>query len=123
MQNMVLNKHGILQKPFRKTLAKTKQSSFKQMKRSETTICNAPEENAEVFQSHFQTLFDRETIYDLSVLEEVRQYQILQHCDYRPTDEEIRAATCKLKDNAPGESGIMPQVLKCLLYHQETFYF
>ena len=91
------------------------------MKRSETTICNTPEENAEVFQSHFQTLFDRETTYDLSVLEEVRQYQIQQHCDYRPTDEEIRAATCKLKDNAPGESGIMPQVLKCLLYHQETF--
>ena len=36
------------------------------------------------------------------------------------TDGEVRAATRKLK-NALGESGIMPQVLKCLLYHQETF--
>ena len=45
-----------------------------------------------------------------------------QHCDYRPTDEEIRAATCKLKNNASGELGIFPQVLKCLLYHQETFF-
>ena len=33
----------------------------------------------------------------------------------------MRAATHKPKNNAPGESGIMPQVLKCLLYHQETF--
>ena len=65
--------------------------------------------------------FDREAIYDESVLEEVPQYYIHQHCDYRPTDEEVGAATCKLKNNAQGESGIMPQVLKCLLYHQETF--
>ena len=33
----------------------------------------------------------------------------------------MRAATHKPKNNAPGESGIMLQVLKCLLYHQETF--
>ena len=71
------------------TLAKTKQSSFKQMKCSDRTICNTPEENAEVFQSHFQTLFDREAIYDESVLEEFPQYHIHQHCDYRPIDEEI----------------------------------
>ena len=75
----------------------------------------------EVFQLRLQTLFDREAIYDESVLEELPQYHIHQHCDNRPTDEEIRAATHKLKNNAPGESGIMPQVLKCLLYHQETF--
>ena len=91
------------------------------MKRSDGTICNTPVENAEVFQSHFQTLSDREAIYDESALEELPQYPIHQHWNYRPTDEEIRAATRKLKNNAPGESGIMPQVLKCLLYHQETF--
>ena len=51
------------------------------MKRFDGTICNAPEENAEVFQSHFQTLFDREAIYDESVLEELPQYHIHQHCD------------------------------------------
>ena len=55
--------------------------------------------------NHFQTLFYREAIYDKSVLEELPQYHIHQHCDYRPTDEEIRAAT-----------------LKCLVYHQETFF-
>ena len=70
---------------------------------------NTPEENAEVFQSHFQTLFDREAINDEFVL------------DHRPTDEKTRAATRKLKNNALGESGIMLQVLKCLLYYQETF--
>ena len=85
----------------RKTLAKTRQSSFKQIKRSDGTICNTPEENAEVFQSHFQALFDREATYDESVLEELPQYPIHEHCDYRPTDEEIRAATRKLKNNAP----------------------
>ena len=98
-----------------------KNQTFKQMKHFDETICNTPKENAEVFQSHFQTLFDREAIYDESVLEELSQYHIHQHCDYRPTDEEIRAATRKLKNNAPGKSSIMPQVLKCLLYHQETF--
>ena len=40
-------------KLFKKTLAKTKQSSFKHMKHSDGTICNTPEENAEVLQSHF----------------------------------------------------------------------
>ena len=58
-------------KLFRKVLAKTKHSSFKQMKRSDETICNTPKENAEVVQSHFQALFDREAIYDESVLEEL----------------------------------------------------
>ena len=77
--------------------------------------------DAEVFQSQFQALFDREANYDESALEELPQYPIHQHCDYRPTDKEIRAATRKLKNNALGESGIMPQVLKCLLYHQEQF--
>ena len=37
----------------RKALAKTKHSSFKQKKRSDGNICNTPEENAEIFQSHF----------------------------------------------------------------------
>ena len=37
-------------KLFRKTLAKTKQSSFRQMKHSDGTICNTPEVNAKVFQ-------------------------------------------------------------------------
>ena len=91
------------------------------MKRSDGTICNTPEVNAKVFQSHLQTLFDREAIYDESVLQELPHYHIHQHCDYRPTDEEIRAASRKLENNAPGESGITSQVLKCLLYRQETF--
>ena len=77
------------------------------MKCSNWTICNTPKENVEVFQPHFQTLFDTEVIYNESVLEQFPQYHI--HCDYRPTDEEIRTATCKLKNNAPGESGIMLQ--------------
>ena len=94
-------------KLFRKTLAKIKQLSFKQMKCSNGTICNTPEENVEVFQPHFQTLFDTEVIYDESVLEQFPQYHI--HCDYRPTDKEIRTATCKLKNNAPGEAGIILQ--------------
>ena len=91
------------------------------MKRSDGTICNTPEENAEVFQSYFQKLFDREAIYDEFVREELPQYHIHQLCNYRPTDEEIRVANRKFKNNAPGESGKMPQVLKCLLYRQETF--
>ena len=52
------------------------------MKRSDGTICNTPEENLKVFQSHFQTLFDLEAIYDESVLEKLPKYHIHQHCDY-----------------------------------------
>ena len=108
-------------KLFKKNLTKTKKSSLKHMKRPDGTSCSTPEENAQVFHSHFQTLFDKEAIYDESVLEELPQHHIHQHCDYRPTDEEIKIATRKLKNNAPGDSGIMPQLLKCLLHHQETF--
>ena len=41
-------------------------------------------------------------------------------CDHVPTDEEIRLATLKLKDNAPGESGLCPQAWKSLLECEET---
>ena len=50
------------------------------MNRSDGTICNIPEENAEVFQSYFQKRFNRDAIYDESVLKELPQYHIHQHC-------------------------------------------
>ena len=67
------------------------------MKRSDGTICNTPEENVKVFQSHFQTLSDLEAIYDESVLEKLPKYHIHQHCDYRPTDEEIELQLVNLR--------------------------
>ena len=103
------------------TLTKVKSSSTKPMKKSDGTVCSTPEENAEVFHLHFQSLYDREGTYDPSVVDELSQYEVHNGLDHTPTDKEIRTAILKLKDKAPGESGIVPRVFKCIIDCQETY--
>ena len=89
-------------------LSKTKPYANKQMKWPDGSICLRPEENSEVFCKHFRTLYGRQAHYDESVLPQQPVYD--ECCDYLPTDQEIRDATHKLKNKAPGESGIMAPV-------------
>ena len=102
-------------------LSKTKPYANKQMKRPDGSICLTPEENSEVFYEHFRTLYGRHAHYDESVLDALPQQPVYEGCDYLPTNQEIRDATHKLKNKAPGESGIMAPVWKSLLYCRETF--
>ena len=103
------------------SLMKIRPSVQKQMKKTDGSVCQTPKENADVFFNHFKNLFDQEGSYDPTVLDELPQHQIQEGYDHHPTDEEIRKAILKLKNNAPGESGVMSQPLKALLNHPDTF--
>ena len=93
------------------------------MKKPDGSICQTPEEIADVFFVHFKSLFNQEGSYDHTVLDELPQHPVHEGYDHTPTDEEIRNAILKLKNNAPGESGVMAQPLKALLNHPDTFIF
>ena len=87
------------------------------MKKTDSSVCQ-PKENADVFFNHVKNLFDQEGSYDPTVLDE---FPVQEGYDHHPTEEEIRKAILKLKENAQGESGVMSQPLKTLLNHPDAF--
>ena len=109
-----------LVKTLKAGLSKTNPSATKQMKKADGSYCSTSEENAEVFRQHFQQLYNRPENFDETVLDSLPQMDIVQGCDHTPTNEEIRTATLKLKNTAPGESGIRPEIWKTLLENSTT---
>ena len=107
-------------KTLKNSLSKIRPYIQKQMKKPDGSMCQTPEENADVFFNHFKSLFDQEGSYDPRVLDELPQHPIHEGYDHLPTDEEIRNAILKLKNNAPGESSVISQPLKAL-NHPDTF--
>ena len=101
-------------KSLKEGLYKTKPSTSKQMKRQDGSLCKTPEENASVFFDHFQALYNRQPYIDENVLDGLPQHPIAVGCDHLPTEKEIFDAVKKLKNNAPGESGIKAQIWKSL---------
>ena len=91
-----------------------------QMKKPDGSLCTTPEENAEVFRSHFEGLYTTTPDFDESVLDLLQEIPITAS-DATPTDEEIRKATMKLRNTAPGNSGLSAQLWKALLSTEETF--
>ena len=91
------------------------------MKKSDGSKCVNAEENAEVFRNHFQKLYEREPIYDPTVIELIERQPVFEGVDHNPTDVKIIKATQSLKNNAPGESGLTPLMFKYLLALPETF--
>ena len=71
------------------------------------SLCQTPKENSVVFCDYFQALYGRKPHLNKSVLDDLMQQPIFEGCDHLPTDMEIIDATHKLKNKAPGESGIM----------------
>lgn len=108
-------------KQLRGALTKVKPSVVKKMRRPDGTFCTTPEENAKVFYHHFKELYDRDGVYDPNVIDEITQHPTHNGYDHEPSSEEIRVATLKLKDKAPGESGVVSQVLKCIVENDATF--
>ena len=104
-------------------LSKTKPTASRQMKHPDGSICKTPEENATVFCDHFKVLYGRSPSCDNTVLDLLSQKPVVEGCDHLPSNEEIRNSTLKLKNNAPGDSGICPQAWKSLLECEETFGF
>ena len=73
-----------------------------------------------VSRRHFEQLYGRAPVYDEAVLELLAQHPTVLNCDHPPTRNEIRQATLKLKNKAPGQSGLTPQVWKALTSTDET---
>ena len=97
-------------------LDRTQKLNTTQMKKSDGSLCTTPEENAEVFRSHFEGSPE----YDESVLDLLQEIPVTAS-DATPSDEEIRKATTMLRNTAPGNSGIPAQLWKALLGREETF--
>ena len=102
-------------------ISKTRPASVKQMKKTDGSTCQTPEENAEVFKEHFQKLYEREADYDPTIIDMIHQEAIVEGLDHEPSDEEIKEAVEKLHDSGPGDSGLCAQAWKCLLKSEETF--
>ena len=101
-------------------LSKIKPSAERRMKKEDGSLSNSPEESAEVFSCHFEKLYNQTPTFDPSVIDLLEQRPVVQDCDHIPTDDEISDAIKRLK-NAPGDSGICPQIWKALAKKEETF--
>ena len=104
----------------RSGLDRTHTLNITQMKKPDGSLCTTPEENVEVFRSHFEGLYTTTPDFDESVLDLLQEIPITAS-DATPTDEEIRKATMKLRNTAPGNSGLSAQLWKALLSTEETF--
>ena len=107
-------------KLLKKGLNRNPTPAAKMMTKSDGTKCSNANENAEVFREHFQKLYGRTPAFDPTVLDLLDSHPIHEGLDHPPTDLEIINATRNLKNNSPGESGIMPLMFKCLISSVET---
>ena len=89
-----------------------KPSTRKLLKRPDGTTCETAEQNAKVFSDHFSNLFGRIHTYDQNVLDLVPQHPIATQQSDPPSNLEILSSIKKLKNNAPGESGIPASIWK-----------
>ena len=91
------------------------------MTKNDGSKCKSAEENAEVFKIHFEQLYNRQAIFDPQALDSLDQQPVKEGIDHHPTLEEIKKAVMRLKNTAPGESGITSQMYKSLVEDVNTF--
>ena len=101
--------------------APTRRAAPCMMQKADGTRCSSAEENAEVFADHFKSLYEREPVSDASVLDSLEQRPVVPGLDHRPTDDEIRHALARLRNTAPGESGLAAPLWKALGETPESF--
>ena len=89
------------------------------MKKSDGSMCKTPEENATVFNKHFQKLYGNQITYCVKVFELLPQRTVCEGYEEIPSDEEIRKTVSKLEYRSPGESGRMTKSWKSLVDSQE----
>ena len=85
--------------------------------------CSTPEENANVFRTHFDKLYNRTPTYDESVLDLLDEHPTIESTALPPQDKEISKAITHLKNKAPGASGLTAQMFKSLLQHDQLALF
>ena len=91
------------------------------MQKADGSKCTTPEENADVFRAHFEKLYNREEMFDPSVLQSVPQSPTMNSLSTIPDAIEIKKAILRLKDKAPGSSGITAAMLKSLIDNVHCF--
>ena len=98
----------------KKGLSKTVPAAVKMMTKDDKSKCVSAEENAEVFRAHFQKLFDREPDCTKD-FDHFPQLNSITEIPDLPDDTEIADACRSLKNKAPGDSGLKPELWKALL--------
>ena len=83
--------------------------------------CKNNEENAEVFYRHFEKLYNRTPTFDPTVIELLDQHPSVAFNDSIPDDNEILKAIKRLKNNAPGYSGLTSQMFKSIVGYEQSF--
>ena len=105
----------------KKGLSKTVPAAVKMMTKDDKSKCVSAEENAEVFRAHFQKLFDREPDCTKD-FDHFPQLNSITEIPDLPDDTEIADACRSLKNKAPGDSGLKPELWKALLTDSRTFH-
>ena len=100
-------------------LQKTKRGKAKRMRKADGTMSTSAEEDAKVFEKHFQSLYGRTAEYDLSVLSKIAQRKVRVDLDGEPTREEIVNAVKALKVSGPGCTGVSAAEWKSLIFDDE----
>ena len=106
----------LLKKGFSKPVA----SAERKMQREDGSKAQSPEENAEIFLTHFEKLYARVPEFDPPVIDLLEQKAVFEDASQHPSMEEIRSAIRHLKNNAPGESGLTAQMFKSLSKDEKT---
>ena len=105
----------------KKGLSKTAPAAVKMMTKEDKSKCVSAEENADVFRVHFEKLFDRvpDCTNDFESLPQISTPAGIPNA---PDDKEIIDACRSLKNKAPGESGLKPELWKAMLTDSRTFH-
>ena len=105
----------------KKGLSKTVPTAVKMMTKDDKSKCVSAEENSEVFRAHFEKLFDREPDCTKD-FDHFPQLNSITEIPDLPDDKEIADACRSLKNKAPGDSGLKPELWKALLTDSRTFH-
>ena len=105
----------------KKGLSKTAPAAVKMMTKDDKSKCVSAEENSEVFRAHFEKLFDREPDCTKD-FDHFPQLNSNTEIPDLPDDKEIADACRSLKNKAPGDSGLKPELWKALLTDSRTFH-
>jgi Reverse transcriptase (RNA-dependent DNA polymerase)/Endonuclease-reverse transcriptase len=85
------------------------------MKKSNGKYATSDTENAEVFQQHFEKLYNMERTYDQSIIEEIPPNPTKETLDNQPTFKEIKKALTKMQyEKSLGPNGIPTEAFKNL---------
>ena len=91
------------------------------MLKEDGSRCTTSEENAEVFHTHFEKLYNRPAVYNADILELLEQHPLNEAAGRSPDHDEIRKAIHRLKNKAPGSSELTPRHLPVTHIVSNTF--